>query len=59
MKRRQRARFGSIGRKRDTVRRLDDVAGGEATPRREKGGDNANWTDANLTGPKNKENTRG
>jgi hypothetical protein len=41
------------------VRRLDDVAGGEATPRREKGGDDASWADANLTGPKNKENTCG
>jgi hypothetical protein len=26
--------------------------GGEAAPRRGKGGDNATWVDANLTGPK-------
>jgi hypothetical protein len=30
--------------------------GGEAAPGREKGGDDASWTDANLTGPKNEEN---
>jgi hypothetical protein len=28
--------------------------GGEATPKREKGGDDVSWVDANLTGPKNK-----
>jgi hypothetical protein len=33
--------------------------GGEAAPGREKGGDNASWTDVNLTGPKYKENPHG
>jgi hypothetical protein len=33
-------------------------AGGEAAPKREKGGDDASWADVNLTGPKNKKNTR-
>jgi hypothetical protein len=47
----------SIGRKRDTVRRCDDVDRGETTPRREKGGNNASWADVNLTGAKNKENS--
>jgi hypothetical protein len=32
--------------------------GGEATPKREKGGDDVSWVDANLTGPKNKKNSR-
>jgi hypothetical protein len=32
--------------------------GGEAAPRRRKGGDDASWASANLTGPKNKENSR-
>jgi hypothetical protein len=31
---------------------------GEATSRKGKGGDNASWAQANLTGLKNKENTR-
>jgi hypothetical protein len=34
-------------------------AGGEATPGRGKGGDDANWADVNLTMPKNKENLPG
>jgi hypothetical protein len=34
-------------------------AGGEVPPGRGKGGDDASWADANLTGPKNKENPRG
>jgi hypothetical protein len=29
-------------------------AGGEATPGREKGGDDTSWADVNLTEPKNK-----
>jgi hypothetical protein len=33
--------------------------GGEALPGREKGGDDANWIDTNLTGPKNDKNSRG
>jgi hypothetical protein len=33
--------------------------GGEATPRRGKGGDDANWTDTDLTKPENKENPPG
>jgi hypothetical protein len=35
------------------------MAGGEVTPRRRKGEDNASWAVANLTGPKNEENPRG
>jgi hypothetical protein len=31
-------------------------AGGEATLRREKEGDDTNWAYVNLTGPKNEEN---
>jgi hypothetical protein len=31
-------------------------AGGEAAPRRGKGGDDVSWTDTNHTRPKNKEN---
>jgi hypothetical protein len=27
------------------------LIGGEVAPRREKGGDDASWTDENLTGP--------
>jgi hypothetical protein len=33
--------------------------GGEVAPGRGKGGDDASWADANLTGPKNKENSHG
>jgi hypothetical protein len=33
-------------------------ARGEVAPRRGKGEDDASWADANLTGPKNKENLR-
>jgi hypothetical protein len=33
--------------------------GGEVTPGRGKGGDEVSWTDANLTGSKNKENSHG
>jgi hypothetical protein len=32
---------------------------GEATPERGKGGDNVSLADANLAGPKNKENPNG
>jgi hypothetical protein len=32
---------------------------GEVTPERAKGGDNASWANANLTGSKNEENLRG
>jgi hypothetical protein len=35
------------------------LAGGEATPGRGNGGNNASWDDANLTGPKNEENQCG
>jgi hypothetical protein len=45
-----------MGRKCDTTRRHDDVGGGKAAPGRRKGGHDANWADANLSGPKNKEN---
>jgi hypothetical protein len=38
---------------------LATLAGGEAAPGRVKGGDDTSWADANLTGPKNKENPRG
>jgi hypothetical protein len=34
-------------------------AGGEATLRRGKGGDDVCWADTNLTEPKNEENSRG
>jgi hypothetical protein len=34
-------------------------AGGEAAPRRGKGGDDASWTDANLVVPKIEENSCG
>jgi hypothetical protein len=34
-------------------------AEGEAAPRKGKRGDDASWDDANLTGPKNIENTCG
>jgi hypothetical protein len=34
-------------------------AKGEATPEREKGGDDASWIDANLTKLKNEENSCG
>jgi hypothetical protein len=34
-------------------------AGGEATLRKGKGGDDASWADVNLTSPKNEENTCG
>jgi hypothetical protein len=33
--------------------------GGEATLETGTGGDDASWADANPTGPKNEENTRG
>jgi hypothetical protein len=33
--------------------------GGEATPRKGKGGDDANWTDTDLTKPENKVNPPG
>jgi hypothetical protein len=44
------------------VTRCDGVttsAGGDAALGRGKGGDDANWDDMNLTGPKSEENTRG
>jgi hypothetical protein len=34
-------------------------AGGEVMSRMGKGEDDTSWADVNLTGPKNKENTRG
>jgi hypothetical protein len=33
--------------------------GGETTPGRGKGGGDVSWADANLTRPKNEENTHG
>jgi hypothetical protein len=45
-----------------SVTRRDGVAmsaGGEATPGREKRGDNSSWVYVNLTGLKNKENPCG
>jgi hypothetical protein len=44
------------------VTRRDNVTtsvGGEVTPVRGKGGDDASWDDINLTEPKNKENPHG
>jgi hypothetical protein len=32
--------------------------GGEVAPERKKGGDNVSWADVNLTGSKNKKNSR-
>jgi hypothetical protein len=60
MKQMQRARLDSMKRKRDTTwRRADMSVGGEATPKRRKGGDNVSYADTIFTVPKNKENTRG
>jgi hypothetical protein len=59
MKRMQRARLGSMGRKRDTARRHSDVVRRRSGTRERKGGDNASWADMNLTGPKNEGNSRG
>jgi hypothetical protein len=55
MKWMQRAHLASMGRKRDTAWWCVTSVGGEAVQGRGKGGDNASWADANLTGPKNKE----
>jgi hypothetical protein len=60
MKRRQRARLGSMGRKRDT--RCGCVVmsvRGEAASGMRKGGDDASWASADLTGLKNEENSCG
>jgi hypothetical protein len=43
-----------MGRKRDTVRQRDDINRRRGALRREKGGDDVSWADANLTRPKNK-----
>jgi hypothetical protein len=42
------------------IRRGDVMtsAGGEVTPMRGNGGDNDNWVEVNLIGPKNEENSR-
>jgi hypothetical protein len=56
MKRRQRAHLDSMGRKRDTARRCDDVSRRRGGTREGKGRDDASRADANLTGPKNKKN---
>jgi hypothetical protein len=45
-----------------SVTRCGDVAmsaGGEVALGREKGGDDVSWAKANLTGPKNKDNSCG
>jgi hypothetical protein len=59
MNQRQRARLGSMGRKRDMVRQRDDVSQRRGGTEEGRGGNNVSWADANLTGLKNKENTRG
>jgi hypothetical protein len=62
VKRRHRARLGSITRKSMTrFVRMAMSDGGEVPPRPRNGkeGDDANWADVNLTGPKNEENQRG
>jgi hypothetical protein len=59
MKRRQRARLGSMERKHDTTRWCDDDSWRRGGTRREKGGDDASWADVNLTGPKNEEISHG
>jgi hypothetical protein len=61
MKRRQRARLGSMGRKCDTTQPRDDIGqrrggSGEGI---EKKGDATSWADVNLAGAKNKENLHG
>jgi hypothetical protein len=52
MKQRQRARLGSMGRKRDTMQRCGDVVSEERRHREGKGGDDTSWADKNLSGPK-------
>jgi hypothetical protein len=61
MKRRQRAHLGSMGTKRDTTRWRGDVGWrrDDIEERRGKGGDDMSWAHADLTKPKNEENTRG
>jgi hypothetical protein len=54
IKRRQRSRLASIGRKCDTVWRHDDVDQMRDDIGREKGGDDIGWADANLTRSKMK-----
>jgi hypothetical protein len=49
MKQRQRYRLSSIGRKCDTVRRREDIGWRRGDAGRGKGGDDADWVDANLT----------
>jgi hypothetical protein len=59
MKRGQRARLGSMQRKRDTARWRDDVDRRRDGTERGKGGDIASWADTNLTGSRNEKNSRG
>jgi hypothetical protein len=47
-----------MGRKRDIVRRYDDVDWRRGGTGMRKGGDDANWTDMDLTGLKIEENPR-
>jgi hypothetical protein len=54
MQQRQRARRDCTGRKHNCVA---TSTGGEMTPERRRGGDDISWTDVNLTGPKNEENS--
>jgi hypothetical protein len=59
MKWRQRSRLGLWE---GSVTRRGIMAmsvGGEVAPGRGKGGNDSSWTDANLTGSKNEENSRG
>jgi hypothetical protein len=52
MKGSQRARLSSMERKCDTTRWCDDVGRRRDNTGEGKGGDDASWTDANLTGLK-------
>jgi hypothetical protein len=54
MNRRQEAHLGSMGRSVTWCSGVTTSTRGEAAPRKGKGGDDASWTNANLTGPKNK-----
>jgi hypothetical protein len=52
IKRRQQACLDSMERKRDTVWRHDNIDWRRGNTEEGKGGDDASWTNTNLTGPK-------
>jgi hypothetical protein len=53
MKQRQRTHLDLIGRKRDTVRRRDDIDRRKGGTGEGKGRSDTSWADANCTRPKN------